>query len=349
MMTLGARSRHAAARPMQVRNAMFPGGVVREVTYKPAPGSQEEDGSGRHAGNESERGCHTDSMGKRMPDFIVLACAGAAKAGGDNFIVDLYAVIDAIGSDPSTAWMASALSEQDIISVNTNTTSRATDLWLGPIAPEAVAYPPPGQPWDSVHGRPRRRIAQGRQTFGVLPGTGAEEAGRDAAMAMAYKRAVDEAQATAPRFRCEAGDCLLMDNFRCAHGRAGYTEDYSAQLQRNGGAPLGVEDALLAGHRLLWRLWVWTLPWPGAARPWSSLTARGGSRCPDGVSLTESRGLDVDGGDGNYRGDVLQIIEGEHGHAAGFTLRRADEFFVVGRHDGGCCLADGAHRPLHRM
>jgi alpha-ketoglutarate-dependent taurine dioxygenase len=336
---------------MQIRNALFPGGVVREVTYKPAPGSQdtqhEDGGNSRHAGNEDERGCHTDSMGKRMPDFIVLACAGAAKAGGENFIVDLYAVIDAIGADPSTAWMASALSERDVISVNNNTTSRATDLWLGPIAPEAVAKPPSGQQWDRVHGRACRRIAQGRQTFGVLPGTPAEEAERDAAMAMTYKRAVDEAQAAAPRFRCEAGDCLLMDNFRCAHGRAGYTEDYRAQVEQVGQEPLGVEEALLAGHRLLWRLWIWTVPWPGAAKSWSSLTAQGGDRCPEGVDMTESRGLDVDGGDGNYRGDVMQIIEGDNGQAAGFKLRSVADFYVV-EQDGEGCLKD-ASRPTHRM
>lgn len=338
---------------MQIRNAIFPGGVVREVTYKPAPGNynegqHEDGGNGRHAGNENERGCHTDSMGKRMPDFIVLACAGAAKAGGENFIVDLYAVIDAIGADPSTAWMASALSERDVISINNNTTSRATDLWLGPIAPEAVAKPPAGQQWDPLHGRASRRIAQGRQIFGVLPGTPAEAAERDATMAMTYKLAVDEAQATAPRFRCEAGDCLLMDNFRCAHGRAGYTEDYSPQLKQMGYTPLGVEEALLAGHRLLWRLWIWTLPWPGAAKSWSSLTARGGDRCPDGVSLTESRGLDVDGGDGNYNGDVLQIIEDENGQAAGFHLRSVKDFYVVEQVEGRC-LTDDARKPAHRI
>jgi hypothetical protein len=281
---------HAAAKPMQIRNALFPGGVVREVTYKPLPGSEEEEHGGsqiNHDGNERERNCHTDSMGKRMPDFILLAYAGAAQAGGENFIVDLYALIDSFGDDSSTAWMVDALSERDVISVNSNTTSRATDLWLGPIAPEAtVPALPPGERY-RVQGPTRRRIAQGRQVFGVLPSaSGTQAAERDAAMARAYKRLMDRSQATAPRFRCEVGDCLIMDNFRCAHGRTGYTEDYSAQ---HTAAPLGVEDALAAGHRLLWRLWVWTVPFAGCRAPWSSLTPRGGSRCPDGVEEMESR------------------------------------------------------------
>ena len=59
-------------------------------------------------------------------------------------------------------------------------------------------------------------------------------------------------------------------------------------------------------------------------------TAQGGSRCPDDVSLTESRGLDVDGGDGNYRGDLFQIEE------SGFRLRREREFFPA--EEAGQCL-----------
>ena len=133
-----------------------------------------------------------------------------------------------------------------------------------------------------------------------------------------------------------------MDNFRSAHGRDGYSEDYAVQ---NGGrdfasnppfacdwwvhvdsllvktAPLDEAAALAVGHRLLWRLWLWTLPTVDAPEPWSSWTATGGSRCPENVSLTESRGLDIDGGDGNYRGDLFQIEE------SGFRLRREREFF----------------------
>jgi hypothetical protein len=73
---------HAAAQPMQIRNARFPdaGGTIREVTYKPF--SDEGPNPDTPAGtttNESTRNAHTDSMGRRMPDFILLACAGAAK------------------------------------------------------------------------------------------------------------------------------------------------------------------------------------------------------------------------------------------------------------------------------
>ena len=69
---------------MQIRNARFPdaGGAIREVTYKPLPGAADEGPSPDNPGttaNESTRNAHTDSMGRRMPDFILLACAGAAK------------------------------------------------------------------------------------------------------------------------------------------------------------------------------------------------------------------------------------------------------------------------------
>ena len=64
--------------------------------------------------------------------------------------------------------------------------------------------------------------------------------------------------------------------------------------------------------------------------------------------MTESRGLDVDGGDGNYRGDVMQIIEGENGQAAGFKLRSVADFYVV--EQGGIdCLKDASRPTSSRL
>jgi hypothetical protein len=103
-------------------------------------------------------------------------------------------------------------------------------------------------------------------------------------MVRLYTVAYREAQDAAPRFRCAAGECLLMDNFRCAHGRDGYSEDYAVQ---GGGPPLGEAAALAAGHRLLWRLWLWTLPWVGAPEPWSSVRAASG--CLSGLSGSRSK------------------------------------------------------------
>ena len=189
---------HAAAQPMQIRNALFPdpgGGVIREVTYKPLPGTPEVSGPAQGGGcagttNESTRDAHTDSMGKRMPDFIMLACAGAARSGGENFIIDLHGLIDSFGEAPETAWLVEALSTHDVVSINSNTTSRATDLWLGPIAP--VAAP---------DGVTSRRIAQGRETYGLPSSTDPGSAGaqRDAEMVRLYNKAYKVAQAAAPR------------------------------------------------------------------------------------------------------------------------------------------------------
>ena len=232
---------YAAAKPMQIRNALFEGGIVREVTYKPRPDRPANAGG---TTNESLRAAHTDSMGARMPDFILLCCAGAAQRGGENFIVDMHRIIDDFGNDRESSWLVEALSSRDVISVNGNTTSAATDLWLGPIAPVAEAHPPPGV---SVPGGTRRRIAQGRRTFGISPARmRSPEAERDAEMVRAWATAQQAGQDAARRFRIEAGDCLLMDNFvrpsalclslpriervlsvvqRCAHGRDGYTEE----------------------------------------------------------------------------------------------------------------------------
>ena len=199
---------HAAAKPMQIRNALFEGGIVREVTYKPRPDRPANAGG---TTNESLRAAHTDSMGVRMPDFILLCCAGAAQSGGENFIVDMHRIIDDFGNDPKRAWLVEALGTRDVISVNGNTTSSATDLWLGPIAPVAEAHPPPGV---SVPGGTRRRIAQGRRAFGLAPARmRSPEAERDAEMVRAWATAQQAGQDVARRFRIEAGDCLLMDNF----------------------------------------------------------------------------------------------------------------------------------------
>ena len=199
---------HAAAKPMQIRNALFEGGIVREVTYKPRPDRPANAGG---TTNESLRDAHTDSMGVRLPDFILLCCAGAAQSGGMNFIVDMHHIIDDFGNDPKRAWLVEALGTRDVISVNGNTTSSATDLWLGPIAPVAEAHPPPGV---SVPGGTRRRIAQGRRAFGLAPARmRSPEAERDAEMVRAWATAQQAGQDVARRFRIEAGDCLLMDNF----------------------------------------------------------------------------------------------------------------------------------------
>ena len=71
----------------------------------------------------------------------------------------------------------------------------------------------------------------------------------------------------------------------------GCGRSYSGQPDR----PYTPPEAIDAGHRLFWRIWFWTKPWPSSPLPWSSLTPAG-SRCPEAVAETESRGLDVDGG-----------------------------------------------------
>ena len=135
-------------------------------------------------------------------------------------------MLRALGDHPSTAWAVPALETTTVRQVFHAVTVGGVgvhDLALVERSGSgrlAVRVP-------NVEGDPHERILP-------LPDAPDQRAHRP--MVDVFAATVRVAQAAAPRFMLEAGEALLIDNWRVSHGREGFS-DLS---------------------RLLWRVWCWT-------------------------------------------------------------------------------------------
>ena len=71
---------------------------------------------------------------------------------------------------------------------------------------------------------------------GPVPASQGDERATDQAMLDVWSNTINAAQQSAPRFQLDAGQALLIDNYRMFHGREGYSDP----------------------QRMMWRVWVWT-------------------------------------------------------------------------------------------
>ena len=164
---------------------------------------------------------HTDGFayGDLYPDYLMLSCIRSSASGGDSFLVDGYAVLEEIGADPARAWVQKALEQ-----VAVDQTDEGMQVAHSPIVQRT------GQ------GRLMVRRVIDEAGWGPKPLSTSSTPERDRQMIEAWIDAIEQAQASAPRFVLAEGEAVIIDNYRMFHGREGYCDP----------------------SRALWRVWAWT-------------------------------------------------------------------------------------------
>jgi gamma-butyrobetaine dioxygenase len=168
------------------------------------------------ADHTSRLAAHTDGFGygDHYPDYILLDCVHASAAGGESFLIDGYALLQALAEDPDTAWVAQAISE-----VPVNQTEAGMQASVSPMVQQTAS------------GR-----VMVRKTLDQRAAADSQDPHRDNLMVKVWQDAAELAVQSAPRFKLEPGQAVVIDNYRLLHGRDAYTEL----------------------SRLMWRVWIWT-------------------------------------------------------------------------------------------
>lgn len=176
-------------------------------------GARDEDPGGRIIGPHSDGFAYGD----HLPDYFLLACHTASDDGGENYLVDGLQVLELIDSDPATRWAADALRSRKI---------DQTEAGKRPSISSIVQETPAG------------RVMMRHLPFLQQPWGDSDDVARDAEMISIFHDATAKVAATpgTPWLKLEAGDALVLDNYRMFHGRSPYRNT----------------------DRLLWRQWVWT-------------------------------------------------------------------------------------------
>jgi gamma-butyrobetaine dioxygenase len=159
---------------------------------------------------------HTDGFayGDAYPDQFVFLCAISSFIGGDSFLVDCYALLDGLAETPDGAILV-----KDMESVPIDQSEPGMQEAISPLVGRTATG---------------RRMC--RRSPGQKPWQGSGTPDRDHEMIGVWDDLCRHAGALAPRFKLQAGEALVVDNYRIVHGRDPY------------------EDI----DRLMWRVWVWT-------------------------------------------------------------------------------------------
>ena len=160
---------------------------------------------------------HTDGFayGASAPDVFFLVCTTPSADDGMSFLVDQLALLDALAACDAPGPELVDFVRHHVV----DQTEPGAHPALGPIA-----LPLP-------NGR-----AAVRRSIAVRPADDDPDPARTARLLTLWQGLLDAVAALVPRFRLEAGDAIVIDNTRVAHGRDAYTAD----------------------DRLLWRCWAWT-------------------------------------------------------------------------------------------
>jgi gamma-butyrobetaine dioxygenase len=147
---------------------------------------------------------HTDgyAYGDLYPDYFLLSCVRASPAGGESFLVDGYAVLDAMRADAELHWVPDAL-----VQVAIDQTETGMQHAVSPIVQRA----------------PDGRVMV-RKTFDQKPAADSPDKARAQAMIDAWHQAAERVAEQAPRFKLAPGQAVVVDNYRMLHGRDAYTD-----------------------------------------------------------------------------------------------------------------------------
>ncbi len=150
---------------------------------------------------------------RRHPDedHVLLQLVEQAPSGGESFAVDAHAFTDSLPAD-----LRAFLTDIDV------------DLygrWAGirglPATPRVARH--------VEYTRTGRCIT--RRTDGAAPLHRDPASGHVTAMLQRFDEEVARVQPTLPRFRLEEGDLLVLDNYRCWHGRDPHSASRTVHIQ----------------------------------------------------------------------------------------------------------------------
>lgn len=159
---------------------------------------------------------HNDgfAFGDEAPDRLFLFQARPAAEGGENFLIDGLAVVEALAADPSCADLVAFLRDTDV--------DHSEPGFPQPTTAPVVRTTPGGR--TQVRHHPYLAPVLGEHEDEQWP------------LVRAWLDAVRTARDTGVRFRMEAGEMAVVDNYRVLHGRHGYRDP----------------------ARLLYSIWGWT-------------------------------------------------------------------------------------------
>ena len=149
---------------------------------------------------------HTDGFayGASAPDVFFLVCTTPSAGDGMSFLVDQLALLDALAACDAPGPELVDFVRHHVV----DQTEPGAHPALGPIA-----LPLP-------NGR-----AAVRRSIAVRPADDDPDPARTARLLTLWQGLLDAVAALVPRFRLEAGDAIVIDNTRVAHGRDAYTAD----------------------------------------------------------------------------------------------------------------------------
>ncbi|MEJ8279742.1 TauD/TfdA family dioxygenase [Pseudonocardia spirodelae] len=195
---------------MVVAAATLLGGRLRELFGIRPQGGTDSPALGLHNdGAHLEADVHGRTVRLRDPDEDVLFmhCTAPAPAGGDSVLVDGYALVDRLAAGHPSLHAFLTRCDVDFFGSRTN--------------------PPRGVPATPLlrrmveHTRGGRRAV--RASDYALPVPREPEWDAHLAHVEEYADLLATAFEAAPRFRLEAGDLLVLDNYRFLHGRDAFT------------------------------------------------------------------------------------------------------------------------------
>ncbi|MGW0337003.1 TauD/TfdA family dioxygenase [Streptomyces sp. NPDC003011] len=146
-------------------------------------------------------------------DHVLIQCVRPAPAGGDSFAVDAYGFVDGLASADPT-----------LLEFLTGTDVDLYGEWAGlrglPATPRVGRH--------VEYTRTGRRIV--RSTDGAIPLHRDPDTGHVHAMLARFQDAVHGLEPSLPRFRLAEGDILVLDNYRCWHGRDAHTGERTVRI-----------------------------------------------------------------------------------------------------------------------
>ncbi|MGY5128296.1 TauD/TfdA family dioxygenase [Streptomyces nigrescens] len=146
-------------------------------------------------------------------DYVVIQCVQTPSSGGDSFAADAYRFVDDCATADPELWEFLTQADVDLYGA-----------WGGlrglPATPRVGRH--------VEYTRTGRRIV--RRTDGAAPLRRDPDIEHIQTMLDRFEKAVHDLEETLPRFQLTEGDILILDNYRCWHGREAHTGDRTVRI-----------------------------------------------------------------------------------------------------------------------
>ncbi|MEV8393490.1 MULTISPECIES: TauD/TfdA family dioxygenase [unclassified Streptomyces] len=146
-------------------------------------------------------------------DYVLVQCLHPAPTGGDSFAADAYRFIDNCETTDPELWTFLTGTDIDLYGA-------WADLRGLPATPRVARH--------VEYTRTGRRIV--RRTDGALPLHRDPESDHVRTMLDHFHDTVHAMEPALPRFSLDKGDILVLDNYRCWHGRDAHSGDRSVRI-----------------------------------------------------------------------------------------------------------------------